>query len=396
MKKRILALLMAMAMCTALAACSSSDDVADETEDAGDESTTPVLNVGFIGPLTGAAALYGVNVNQGAQIAVDEINAMGGDFQIAYNPMDDEHDPEKAVNAYQQLQDWGAQIIIGTVTTSPCVAVASEAFADRMFMLTPSASSTSVTEYNDNVYQICFSDPNQGTASAQYIVDNGLATKVGVIYNNGDAYSSGIYETFAAAADEMGLEIVSVTTFTDDTANDFSVQLMSAQQSGAELIFLPIYYTPASLILSQANAMDYAPMFFGCDGLDGILAIDGFDIALAEGLMLLTPFAADATDDATVSFVTKYAEAYNGEVPSQFAADGYDCVYAIYNAVLASGADVTTITSEELCELLIATFSSEEFVVDGLTGEGMTWDASGEVSKDPKAVVIVDGVYTGM
>ena len=347
------------------------------------------LKIGFIGPLTGAAAVYGTSCLQGAQIAVDEINAQGG-MQIELIAQDDEHDPEKSVNAYNTLWDEGAQMIVGCVTTGPCKAVSAEAYNDRMFMLTPSASSTEVTEGKDNMYQVCFTDPNQGSASAQFIVDNGLATKVAVIYNNADAYSTGIYQTFVANAAELGLEVVSITTFTDDTT-DFSVQLTDAKDNGADLVFLPIYYTPASMILSQANAMEYAPTFFGVDGMDGILTMEGFDTSLAEGLMLLTPFAADAEDERTQAFVAAYQAAYT-DVPTQFSADGYDAVYALYEASLQGGITGDTST-EDACEILVSVMP--EITVSGLTGE-MDWEANGEVTKTPKAVVIQNGVYVGM
>ena len=347
------------------------------------------LKIGFIGPLTGAAAVYGTSCLQGAQVAVDEINAQGG-MQIELIAQDDEHDPEKSVNAYNTLWDEGAQMIVGCVTTGPCKAVSAEAYNDRMFMLTPSASSTEVTEGKDNMYQVCFTDPNQGSASAQFIVDNGLATKVAVIYNNADAYSTGIYQTFVANAAELGLEVVSITTFTDDTT-DFSVQLTDAKDNGADLVFLPIYYTPASMILSQANAMEYAPTFFGVDGMDGILTMEGFDTSLAEGLMLLTPFAADAEDERTQTFVAAYQAAYT-DIPTQFSADGYDAVYALYEASLQGGITGETST-EDACEILVSVMP--EITVSGLTGE-MDWEANGEVTKTPKAVVIQNGVYVGM
>ena len=423
MKKKLLAMLLATAMVCSLTACgggssnagtaqdnAATDDAAQGdagSSEAGADSTqaaagslSGTLKLGVVGPLTGAAALYGSAVDNGTAIAAEEINALGSDFQIELNPQDDEHDAEKSVNAYNNLKDWDAQAIIGCVTTTPCVAVSAEAYADRMFMLTPSASATDVTAGKDNMYQLCFSDPNQGSASAQYIFDNGLAEKVAIIYNNSDAYSTGIYQTFEAAADELGLEVVSVTTFTDDTANDFSVQLKDAQDNGADLIFLPIYYTPASLILQQAASTNYNVEFFGVDGMDGILGLEGFDTSLAEGVMLLTPFAADATDDATVSFVTKYQDK-TGEIPIQFAADGYDCVYAIYAALAYyadnnGGLNVDGMTYSDLCDILISVFSDSSFSVDGITGEGMTWTANGEVNKAPKAVVIKDGVYVGL
>lgn len=371
--KTIIAMILVIAMTLSMASIAMAEDS---------------VKVGLIGPLTGAAASYGTSAMQGAQIAAAEVNALGG-IQIDLNSQDDEHDPEKAVNAYNNLWDWGAQMIIGCVTTTPCIAVAAEAYDERMFLLTPSASSTDVIKDNDNVFQLCFTDPAQGAASAQYIVDNGVASKVAVIYNNADAYSTGIYQTFESKAAELGLEIVATSTFTDDTT-DFSVQVTSAKEAGAELVFLPIYYTPASMILQQANNMEYAPTFFGVDGMDGILNIEGFDISLAEGVMLLTPFSADAQDELTVNFVTAYKEAY-GTVPDQFAADGYDCVYAVYEAIKKTGITSET-TAEEACEIMIAAMT--ELEVAGVTGT-MVWDASGEVSKTPTAVKIVNGVYVG-
>ncbi|MBR2366680.1 MAG: ABC transporter substrate-binding protein [Oscillospiraceae bacterium] len=389
--KKILALTLALCMVLALAACGAQTP-ATETNDG--TAAAGALKIGGIGPITGAAAIYGTAVMNGAQIAVDEINAKGG-LQVELNFQDDEHDAEKSVNAYNTLADWGAQMICGVVTTTPCIAVAAEANKDHVFMLTPSASSPLVISGDgysyDNIFQLCFSDPNQGSASAQYIKDNALATKVAVIYNNADAYSTGIYQTFKEKAAEVGLEIVSETTFTDDTT-DFSVQVADAQAKGAELVFLPIYYTPASLILKQAASVGYAPKFFGVDGMDGILGLEGFDTTLAEGVMLLTPFSADAEDDRTKAFVAKYQELHN-EVPSQFAADGYDVVYALYEAALAAGVTAET-TPAEACDLLRAQFVGS-FTTDGLTGAGMTWSEDGTVTKAPRAVVIRDGAYVG-
>jgi branched-chain amino acid transport system substrate-binding protein len=238
------------------------------------------------------------------------------------------------------------------------------------------------------MYQVCFTDPNQGTGAADYIAEN-ISGTVAVIYQNDDAYSQGIRDTFVAEAAEKGLDVVYEGTFTADTATDFSVQLTAAQAAGAEIIFLPMYYTPASVILKQADSMGYAPTFFGVDGMDGILTMEGFDTSLAEGVMLLTPFSADATDDLTQNFVSKYQELY-GETPNQFAADGYDAVYIIYEALQAAGC-TADMSAADICEALVAVMPT--ITVDGLTGEGMTWSSTGEVSKSPRAVVIKDGVY---
>ena len=374
--KKIVALLLALAMTLSMAAFAGAEEAV-------------TLKIAHIGPLTGAAAVYGMATSRGAQIAAEEINAAGGKYKIEIIDEDDTHDAEKAVNAYNDAMDKGAQMIIGTTTTTPCIAVGAVAYEERVFMLTPSASSTAVTEGKDNVYQVCFTDPNQGSASAQYIADKKLGTKVAVIYNNADAYSTGIYQTFAAKAPEVGLEIVSTTTFTDDTT-DFSVQVADAKNNGAELVFLPIYYTPASQILLNAAGIDYKPVWFGVDGMDGILSIEGFDKSLAEGVMLLTPFSADAQDEKTQAFVARYQELYN-EVPNQFAADAYDGVYALVAA--AEKADVKEgEAAEEICDRMIA--AMQELEIDGVTGN-MTWSANGEVSKTPTAVVIENGVYVG-
>lgn len=364
------------------------NDTEENTESAGASGT---FKIGGIGPLTGGAAIYGIAAMNGAQIAVDEINALGGAVQLEFRAEDDTNVAETSVNAYNTLMDWGMQVLVGTVTTTPCIAVSAEAYNDRLFCLTPSASSTDVTAGKDNMFQVCFTDPNQGTGSADYIAENFEGAKVAVIYKNDDAYSQGIRDTFVAEAANVGVEVVYEGTFNESTQTDFSVQLTAAQAAEADLVFLPIYYQPASVILTQADQMGYAPTFFGVDGMDGILTQPGFDTALAEGVMLLTPFAADAPDELTQSFVSKYQDLY-GETPNQFAADGYDCVYAIYEALNAAGC-TDDMSAEEICEALIAAFTADSFSVDGLTGSGMTWSANGEVSKAPMAVVIQDGVY---
>ncbi|MBQ7923441.1 MAG: ABC transporter substrate-binding protein [Clostridia bacterium] len=390
--RKILCAVLAVVMCTACAAMFTG---------CGAKASPDKLSIGGIGPITGDAAIYGAAVKNGAQIAVDEINALGG-LQIELNFQDDVNDAEKGVNAYNNLMDWGMQILMGTVTTTPSVSVSSEANEDRVFMLTPSASSTDVIggfpdasgnvsiARKDNVFQLCFTDPNQGIGAAEYIADRKLGEKIAIIYNSSDVYSTGIYDMFMVTAEELNLDVVSVTSFTNETATDFNVQLNEAKNAGADLVFLPIYYTPATLMLKQADAMGYEPSFLGVDGMDGILTVEGFDTSLAEGLMFMTPFASAEHPE----FTNKYVESYGVE-PNQFAADAYDCIYAIYEACKIAGIDGST-PAAEACEKLIAVFTDPEFSVDGLTGAGMQWTADGLVSKIPQAVVIKDGKYIGM
>ncbi len=390
--KRWISLLLAVCMLFTLVACGPKDDKQDQPDDSNNDQqqseSAGTYKFGGIGPLTGEAAIYGNAVKNGATIAVEEINALGG-VQINLDFEDDVADGETSVNAYNTLVDWGMQCLVGTVTTGACIAVSAETYKDRVFTLTPSASSVDVIDGKDNMFQVCFTDPNQGTGSATYMAANMPEAKIAVIYRNDDAYSQGIRDTFVAKAAEEELNIVYEGTFTADTATDFSVQLNAAQAAEADLIFLPIYYQPASVILKQANDMGYKPTFFGVDGMDGILGMTGFDTTLAEGVMLLTPFSADAEDDLTKSFVEKYQAAY-GEVPNQFAADAYDAVYILYNALEKAGCN-PDMSAEEICEKLIEVMPTLTYT--GLTGTDMTWASTGEVSKMPTAVVIKDGVY---
>ena len=393
MKKKFMCMFMAAAMTLSMAACGSKGDDANNDANAGGASDgVQTFTVGTSGPLTGDNAIYGVAVKQGVELAVNEINASDSTIKFKFLSQDDEADGEKAVNAYNNMMDNGMQVLVGPTTTGASIAVADACYTDRTFMLTPSASSPAVIEGKDNQYQMCFMDPNQGSASAQYISEKKLGTKIAVIWKNDDVYSKGIHDTFATKAAEAGLEVVSDTTFADGNDTDFSVQLADAQKGGAELVFLPMYYQHASLILAQAAAMNFAPKWFGVDGMDGILTMKGFDTSLAEGVMLLTPFNADSTDERTAAFVKKYQEMY-GEVPNQFAADAYDCVYAYAQALEAAGA-TPDMSAADLCAKMIEQFTSMTF--DGLTGNGMTWNEQGQVTKSPKGMVIQNGAYVGL
>ena len=386
--KKFMVIALALAMVFTFAACGGSSGGGGSDE--GGDSGAAVIKIGCSGPLTGGASIYGTAVKQGAEIAVAEINEANPDLQIEFKMEDDEADGEKAVNAYNKLKDWGIQMMMGTVTTGSCIATSAITFEDRVFELTPSASSADVTAGKDNVFQVCFTDPNQGIKAADYIAENFAGKKVGVIYNNSDPYSTGIFNAFKKEFESKGAELVAAETYPDDTNADYSAQLTSLKSEGAEVAFLPIYYTPASLIMKQAKDMNYAPVFFGVDGMDGILDMEGFDTALAEGVMLMTPFNPWSTDENVAAFVEKYQAAYN-EVPNQFAADGYDAIYAMYNAFKAAGL-TPDMENAEICEAMIGQFTGG-FSYDGLTGSGMTWTTNGEVNKTPVVVAIEGGIY---
>lgn len=384
-KRILLVAVAAVMMVMCFAACG------DNQGNGGNDGS--VLKIGGIGPTTGDAAQYGEAVKNGAELAVKEINAAGGvnGYKLEFKWEDDENSAEKALNAYNTLKDWGMQILLGTVTSTPCEAVVDKSYADSIFQLTPSGSSVDAIK-NDNAFRVCFTDPTQGTLAADYIAESGIAKKVAVIYNNQVTYSTGIYENFNAECKAKGIDVVCAEAFTDDSATDFSVQIQKVKESGAELLFLPMYYKEAALIIKQANTAGLDIKFFGGDGLDGLIKQLGSDVALADGVLVLTPFFLNSTEEMTAKFVADYRAAYNMD-PNQFAADAYDGIYAIKAALEKAEVKDASVDAAALCDKLKTAFTQIE--IKGLTGT-MTWGADGEPAKSPIIITIKDGDYVAV
>ena len=362
-----------------LAGCSSNGG------DSGSASGDASFKIGTIGPLTGANASYGKSVTQGVELGCKDFSTK--ELPLASKAEDDQADGEKAVNAFNTLLDWGMQALVGPTTTGASVAVAAECGNDpKTFMITPSASSEDVTDGKDCVFQVCFTDPNQGVNAAKFLAQKYADEKFVLFYNSGDAYSSGIADSFKAQAAESKLEIVDEETFKDDSSTSFTNQLTKAKEAGATLIFAPIYYTPASVLLKNAKDMGYDMTLMGTDGMDGLLSVEGFDTSLAEGVLLMTPFSAD--DEKNADFVKAYKDAYD-ETPNQFAADAYDCVHAIAEAIDRAGIDISADGADIAGDLAKA---MRKIKIEGLTGE-LTWNDEGQVEKPATAYVIQDGKY---
>lgn len=377
--KKFLGLLLAGAMlASSFTGCSGKASSSDEK----------TLLIGGTGPLTGDYATYGISVQEGAQIAVDEINEKGGvnGYTVKLEVEDDQADPQQAVQAYAKLMDNGMNLSLGSTTSGACVALVKEAKEDGIVTMTPSASQKEATTY-DNNFRVCFLDPDQGTYSADFIKENNLATKVAVLYDKSNTYSVGVYEAFAKEAEKLGLSIVTTQAFTDSSNTDFSSQIQAVKNSGAELLFMPFYQQEAAAVLMQAQGVLENVTYFGVDGMDGVLEKLGTENqAIANGVMLLTPFSASSSDPTVANFVAKYKEKYNA-TPDQFAADAYDAVYALCTAFEKAGLE----TDDPEFNQAIAK-AMTEIEVTGATGV-MTWSADGECKKQAKAVVISDGAY---
>lgn len=358
----------------------------------GTEGNGGTLVIGGIGPITGGAALYGLAVQEGAQLAVDEINAAGGvnGMTLQLEFQDDENDPEKSVNAYNALKDKDMKLLVGTVTSAPCEAVSKEAANDNLFLITPSGSSINCITAGDNCFRVCFTDPQQGKIEADYIADNAIGTKVGIIYDSSDTYSSGIVEGFEEEAVNKGLEVVAKEAFTADSKTDFNVQIQSIADSGADVLFLPFYYQEAALVLQQAEGKLDIPVIGG-DGLDGLIGQLKDQVSLADGVLVLTPFAASSPDEKSQTFTKAYGDKFDGKEPIQFAADAYDAVYAIKAALEKADIKDASMSASDMCNAVKQAMT--EIELDGVTGK-CKWGADGEPSKDPHVmrIVVKDGV----
>lgn len=336
------------------------------------------LLIGATGPLTGDASSYGISVKNGASLAVKEINEAGGvnGIKLAFDIKDDKATAEDASTGYDALMDAGMKISIGSVTSGSCAAFADKAESDNLFFITPSASAANVIEKGTNSFRVCFGDPDQGVLAAQELVKT--YKNIGCIYDTSDPYSSGIYDAFKAEMDKMGAKFT-LQTFDAENKKDFSTQAEALKD--CDVVFTPFYYTEAGLVAKAFVAKGSKAVIYGCDGLDGIAdQIEGVD----SKIMYITPFDVNSKEEATAKFVAAYKAEYNVE-PDQFAADGYDAIYTIFNALKTAGVDNADMDVSELCDLVVKTITDPSFKYVGATGT-MTWDASGACTKVPQIV----------
>ena len=380
--KKFLALMLAVVMIAAMCtACGSKGYTSENTE----------YVIGASGPLTGAAAVYGVAVQNSAQMAVDEINAAGGLNGIKFKlvMMDDKHDAANISSNYSSLLEGGMQVSLGTVTTAPGMEFKNLANDDNVFFLTPSASGDKIPEF-ENGFQMCFADGNQGKVAADFINQNFAGQTIGVFFKSDDPYSTGIFDQFKANLDASVTYIE--TSFSAANETDFSVQIDTLKD--CKFVFMPIYYTPASIFMTQAK--DILPadaVYYGCDGFDGIDSAEGFDInAIPQSVTMLSHFNSKAESGPAKEFIDKYVAAYGADTLNQFGASAYDCVYAIYgamqNAINAGKEIPVDISASDLCDILKADFAGGYTVTDAVTGESITWEAHGYVNKTAIQYVI--------
>lgn len=383
MKKftKILCLAMTLVMCVAAMSACGSKLFADADD---------TFCIGATGPLTGDNSSYGISVQRGAQIAIDEINAAGGlnGHKFSFEMLDDVAAADKAATGYTSLYEAGMQISIGSVTSGACKSFADAAKADNLLLMTPSASADNVINAGDHAFRVCFGDPQQGDLAADALVEAGYA-KIGVIYDTSDPYSDGIYKAFIArmtALEKAENTHYVVKTFDSDNNKDFATQVTDLKNAGCDVLFLPFYYTQAGLVAKNAASIGYNVPIFGCDGLDGIKG--QLDDTVTANIKYITPFDVNSTDAKVAGFVNAYKAKYNNETPDQFAADGYDAVMILFEAMKAANITDVNISASDLTNAVKAVLTNGTFKYTGVTGADMTWEASGSCNKKPNIVEV--------
>lgn len=382
---KILAFVLTFALCMGmLAACGGEVNYAkDNTE----------FVIGVSGPLTGGAAIYGQAVANAAQMAVDEINAAGGFNGVNFKLVatDDMHDASKVSTNYSSMLEGGMQLSLGTVTTAPGLEFTNLSKEDNVFFLTPSASGDDIPA-NENGFQMCFADGNQGKVAADFVNQNFSGQTIGVFYKSDENYSKGIYDQFKANLD-AAVTVVE-TSFSDANATDFASQIDTLKDM--KFIFMPIYYQPATMFMTQAKDIIAADaVYYGCDGFDGIEGMEGFDInEIPQAVTMLSHFNSKAEDGKAKEFIDKYVEKYGKDTLNQFGASAYDCVYALFGAMkaaVAAGKEIpVTISASDMCEILKEQFAGGYTVTDAVTGASISWDANGYVNKTAIQYIIKD------
>ena len=307
---KILAVALAVVCCLGLfAGCGKKSYTKNNTE----------FIIGVSGPLSGGAAMYGEAVKNSAQMAVDEINAAGGLNGIKFKLLatDDMHDPTKVANNFSNMYEKGMQVSLGTVTTAPGLEFKNLAKEENVFFLTPSASGDKIPVPGIG-YQMCFADGNQGAVAAQYVNENFQGQTIGAFYKADEDYSKGIFEQFKANLD-ASVTVVE-TSFTDANATDFATQIDTLKN--CNFIFMPTYYGPASLFMTQAKDIIAADAtYYGCDGFDGIDNIEGFDIAsIPQAVTMLSHFNSKATEGLAKTFIDNYTAKFGTSTLNQFGA----------------------------------------------------------------------------
>lgn len=332
--KKILALVLALVMVLGLAACSSSTAKSDTAA-----ADTDTLKIGVVCPISGVSAIAGKYITHGIQVVEKElggkIDINGKEYNIEFIYMDNEASEEKTTNVFQKLINEENVIAIVGPDMSKC-ALAAGPIAQNAGcpVVATFATNTAVTEVGNYIFRACFIDPFQGKMAATYCWDRGYKTAA-VMYNNADAYATGLYEAFVESYTEYGGEVIATEEYSGSDVKDYNVQLTKLASAGADVLFLPNLLSELGLQIQQARTAGITGPILCGDSADTpeVAEVAGPDV---EDVGFVSAYSAESTDAASVEFVTKYSELHNGETPNSNAELAYEAtqmvLYALKNA----------------------------------------------------------------
>jgi len=329
-----------------------------------------VIKIGFIGPLSGAVAVYGTEAKNGAELAIEEINAAGGinGKKIVLISEDDEGDPAKTVSAFKKItvQD-KVKILVGSLTSGCTKAITDQSQATKVIQMAPAATAENITINASGatipyVFRACFIDPFQGTVGAKFAAETLKAKNAAILYDVGNDYSVGLTENFEATFAAAGGKVTKESYATGE--KDFNAQITKIKNQNPDVVYLPDYYATVALIAKQLRAQGITAPIVGADGWDGLTDNAGDEVLNG---FYSNHYASDSTDPAVVKYVTNYKAKFNSD-PTSFAALAYDGVYMIKDAIIKSGA---TDINKDIAKIRDALEANEG---DYVTGH-LTFDA---------------------
>lgn len=338
-----------------------------------------VIRIGVDAPMTGPIAVNGQGSQHSVDMAVEEINALGG-YQIEIlnggKLADDASDSKQAINVYNSLMAEDPDVLIATYNSACALPMAELAQKDGMVMVVPGATNYAITETGDHIFRTCFIDPYQGKMASKFAVSQEWKTAA-VIYAKDDDYSNGLKDAFVESAPEDGIEILYTgECTTKDT--DFSAQVSQAVASEADMIFFPCFYDVVPLLVQQARDAGFEGAIVGGDAWDGV-DTTGLEDAF-NNTYYTNHYSSEDTSEAVQNFVTKFTENYGSDTLNACAALYYDTVYMIYNAANKGGGTDT--------ESILKGMTNLEF--SGVTGS-FTLNDTG----DPEKNVVINEFKDG-
>ncbi|HEX8154429.1 MAG TPA: ABC transporter substrate-binding protein, partial [Thermoanaerobaculia bacterium] len=250
-----------------------------ETGSGGTGSDGGEILVGEYGSLTGAEATFGQSTHNGITMAVDEINKAGGVLgrQIKVLTEDDQSKPEEAANAVTKLISQNNVIaVLGEVASSNSLAAAPICQSNKVPMITPSSTNERVTKVGDYIFRMCFIDPYQGEAMANYLVKDQKVTRAALLVDVKSDYSTGLAANFERTFLANGGKIVGKQNYAKGDS-DFRAQLTSIKGTGPQIIYIPGYYNDIGQIAIQARDLGMQMPLVGGDGWESpkLLEIGG-------------------------------------------------------------------------------------------------------------------------